>query len=239
MIAVKRELQLHFALIASIKYARDEAPEGRAVIEALFQDATITKSRAKTAFRDALGVTQRFGSSPQETRYKSNASTRRNKVTPDTRERVINFYQRDDVSRQLPGKRNYKVVSRGEAFQPTVDSMSSTIENYAPSSHPDSPYLYSSQSSSSGADTSSLSSSQLEETNPSSSGSAGTDSVSSASSTATHYILMKRVLGDYIYNIYDRFKLDFPQDNVSLAVFHRLHPKYVGLCSFLKMSQCL
>ena len=50
---------------------------------------------------------------------------------------------------------------------------------------------------------------------------------------------MKRVLGDYIYNIYDRFKLDFPQDNVSLAVFQRLHPKHVSLCSFLKMSQCL
>ena len=49
---------------------------------------------------------------------------------------------------------------------------------------------------------------------------------------------MKRVLGDYIYNIYDRFKLEFPQDNVSLAVFHRLRPKHVGLCSFLKMSQC-
>ena len=81
-IAVKRELQLHFALIASIKRARDDAPEGRAVIEALFQDATIKKSRAKTAFRDALGVTQRFGSSPQETRFKTNARTRRNKVTP-------------------------------------------------------------------------------------------------------------------------------------------------------------
>ena len=121
---------LHFALIASIKRARDEAPEGRAVIAALFQDATITKSRAKTAFRDALGVTQRFGSSPQETRFKSNARTRRNKVTPPTRDRVINFFQRDDVSRQLPGKRDYKVVSRGEAFQPRGDSVSSTTENY-------------------------------------------------------------------------------------------------------------
>ena len=230
-IAVKRELQLHFALIASIKRARDDAPEGRAVIEALFQDATITKSRAKTAFRDALGVTQRFGSSPQETRFKTNARTRRNKVTPPTRDRVINFFQRDDVSRQLPSKRDYKAVSRGEAFQPRGDSVSSTTENYAP--------LYSSQSLSSGAETSILSSSQPEETNPSSSGSAATDSVSSASSTATHYLLMKRVLGDYIYNIYDRFKLEFPQDNVSLAVFHRLHPKHVGLCSFLKMSQCL
>ena len=178
----------------------------------------------KTAFRDALGVTQRFGSSPQETRFKTNGRTRRNKVTPPTRDRVINFFQRDDVSRQLPGKRDYKAVSRGEAFQPRADSVSSTTENYAP--------LYSSQSSSSGAETSILSSSQPEETNPSSSGSAATDSVSSASSTATHYLLMKRVLGDYIYNIYDRFKLEFPQDNVSLAVFHRLRlfvPKDVSM----------
>ena len=100
-------------------------------------------------------------------------------------------------------------------------------------------HLYLSQSSSEATQSSQESIGESDNSQNSTSVSTDTDTAMVDTAAQDTAFLMKRVLCDYIYNIYERYHCEFPDDKISLTVFQHLRPKHVSLWSFLRMSQCL
>lgn len=49
----------------------------------------------------------------------------------------------------------------------------------------------------------------------------------------------KVILNDYMYNLYDKFRFEYPDVRISRAGFYRLRPTYSKLESFSSRSTCL
>lgn len=51
--------------------------------------------------------------------------------------------------------------------------------------------------------------------------------------------VQKRILCDYLYNLFDEFEAENPDERMSRATFCRLRPKHVVLASFTSRNTCL
>lgn len=212
---VKRKLQLHFALISSIKIAGQEDSDSTGVFQGMLRNETLSCSRLKSTFRKELNLSQRFGRHPQIKKYHHMRRTRKDAFSFATKNLVLAFYGRDDNSRVLPGKRDCKIVDNDVSDGPSTASAGNpTTSTYSPSN----------------ASTTTFAQHNGAAEDP--------DSCFTTSSTGKKKRQI-RVLNDYIYNLYDKFVFENPHIRLSSTVFYSLRPKHIITASFLKASGCL
>ena len=100
---IKRRLEIGFALITSIQKANHSDPGLRPIFKGLNQEGVFKSSRLSKKFKTQLDVSQNFASDVHIKRYHNKKKTRSDTISAETKKLVINFYLRDDNSRQMPG----------------------------------------------------------------------------------------------------------------------------------------
>ena len=102
---VKRQLTGYFSLLEGVRNALTDNPSvTRPIVDGILQSTPIRTNRSKSMLIRELQISTRAGRRKQPTRYISKRKKRADRTAAAVIETVLDFFNRDDNSRILPGK---------------------------------------------------------------------------------------------------------------------------------------
>ena len=162
---LKKRLEYANIVDAELKLAAQKTPAHKQVVTSLVSGSLLKKYRKKSEASKKLGVSRKYVRDRREKSVKFIHHKRLESARKELEQKVISFLERDDNSRNNPGKQDCVTIN-GEKKQ-------------------------------------------------------------------------TRVLNDYTYILYEKFKAENPEVIISKSTFYNMRPKYIKFSNSLKPNNCL